>query len=26
LMYQLGVVKATTPQYENFLKGWKGLM
>jgi nogalonic acid methyl ester cyclase/aklanonic acid methyl ester cyclase len=25
LMYQLGVVKATTPQYENFLKGWKGL-
>lgn len=26
LMYQLGVVKATTPQYEDFLKGWKGLM
>ena len=26
LMYQLGVGKATTPQYENFLKGWKGLM
>ena len=26
LMYQLGLVKATTPQYENFLKGWKGLM
>lgn len=24
LMYQLGVVKATTPQYENLLKGWKG--
>lgn len=23
LMYQLGVVKATTPEYENFLKGWK---
>ena len=26
LMYQLGVVKATTPQYENFLKSWKGLI
>jgi steroid delta-isomerase-like uncharacterized protein len=26
LMYQLGVVKATTPQYEDFLKGWKGSM
>ena len=24
LMYQLGVVKATTPQYEDFLKSWKG--
>jgi predicted ester cyclase len=24
LMYQLGVVKAATPQYENFLKEWKG--
>ena len=24
LMYQLGVVKARTPQYEDFLKGWKG--
>lgn len=23
LMYQLGVVKGTTPQYENFLKEWK---
>jgi len=26
LMYQLGVVKATTPEYENFLKGWKGVI
>jgi predicted ester cyclase len=26
LMYQLGVVKATTLQYENFLKGWKGVI
>lgn len=26
LMYQLGLVKATTSQYENFLKGWKGLI
>ena len=24
LMYQLGVVKATVSQYENFLKEWKG--
>lgn len=26
LMYQLGVVKASAPQYENFLKGWKGVI
>jgi predicted ester cyclase len=26
LMYQLGVVKATTPQYDNFLKEWKGVI
>jgi predicted ester cyclase len=26
LMYQLGVIKATTPEYENFLKGWKGVI
>jgi predicted ester cyclase len=26
LMYQLGVVKAATPQYENFLKEWKGVI
>ena len=26
LMYQLGVVKATVPQYEDFLKEWKGIM
>jgi len=25
LMYQLGVVKATVSQYENFLKEWKGI-
>jgi predicted ester cyclase len=25
LMYQLGVVKAAIPQYENFLKEWKGV-
>jgi predicted ester cyclase len=25
LMYQLGVVNASTPQYENFLKEWKGV-
>ncbi|HEY7696097.1 MAG TPA: ester cyclase [Nitrososphaeraceae archaeon] len=25
LMYQLGVVNASSPQYENFLKQWKGL-
>ena len=25
LMYQLGVVKATTPHYENLLKEWKGV-
>ena len=24
LMYQLGVVKSTVPQYDNFLKEWKG--
>jgi hypothetical protein len=23
MMYQLGVVKGTAPQYENFLKEWK---
>lgn len=26
LMYQLGVIKATTPQYDNFLKEWKGVI
>jgi predicted ester cyclase len=26
LMYQLGVVKATIPQYENFLKEWKAVI
>jgi len=26
LMYQLGVVKATAPQYDNFLKEWKGVI
>ena len=26
MMYQLGVVKATTPEYENFLKAWKGVI
>jgi hypothetical protein len=25
LMYQLGVVNATTLQYENFLKEWKSV-
>jgi predicted ester cyclase len=25
LMYQLGLVKAAIPQYENFLKEWKGV-
>jgi predicted ester cyclase len=25
LMYQLGVVKATTPQYQTLLEGWKGV-
>lgn len=25
LMYQLGVVRAAIPQYENFLKEWKGV-
>ena len=25
LMYQL-VVKASTPEYENFLEGWKGII
>jgi len=25
LMYQLGVVKAATLQYENFLKEWKAV-
>lgn len=25
LMYQLGVIKATTRQYETLLKGWKGV-
>jgi len=24
LMYQLGVVKPTAPQYDNFLKEWRG--
>jgi steroid delta-isomerase-like uncharacterized protein len=26
LMYQLGIVKATAPQYDNFLKEWKGVI
>jgi len=26
LMYQLGVVKATAPQYDSFLKDWKGVI
>ena len=25
LMYQLGVVRAAIPKYENFLKEWKGV-
>jgi steroid delta-isomerase-like uncharacterized protein len=26
LMYQLGIVKAAAPQYDNFLKEWKGVI
>jgi hypothetical protein len=25
-MCQLGVVKSSTPEYENFLKSWKGII